>query len=73
MKRIEFVCDSLLEAQDMAAYCQQKQYGNIQLIPLTSLQIIEVEGDRPQYKFRTRIYMTNDMGGAAHLVTAQVP
>ncbi len=73
MKRIEFVCDSLQEAQDMAAYCQQKQYANIQVIPLTSLQVIEVEGDRPDYKYRTRIYATNDMGGSTHLVTAQVP
>lgn len=73
MKRIEFACDSLQEAQDMAALCQQKQYANIQLIPLESLQVVEVEGDRTQYKFKTRIFVSKDLSAHPHLVTAEVP
>lgn len=69
---MEYACDSLKKAQDMEAYCLEKKYTNIQIIPLASLQVIQINGT-PPYQFATQALITNADDGLTHLVTADVP
>lgn len=73
MNQVQFVCDSETEADDMVAHCLRQGLRNPVKMRLRSLQIIEVEGERPAYRFRTRIYQTSDMGGQPFLVVAERP